>query len=152
MNLKQKWIFYFLLFHIFSSCDNERYIVYIKIPYTATIAEKHKEKVLFRGVQVGEIREKLVLKDGNLLLKAVLERKNKYKFSDAFYREDLFGNSFVELSSKQPEILLDDTQYLDTIYGIYEPFYFKIDSASKKTILKEIGDLKNKLDSILEKK
>lgn len=124
------------------------------MPKNTTIHENYKEKVLYRGIQVGEIREKTSLHNGYILLTAILDRRNKKnKFTHAVYREDLLGNTYIELIAKQPEVHLNNNdQNIDTLYGIYSPLYHAADSTSKKQILKEIGNFKKRLDSILENK
>lgn len=137
---------------LFSSCSKKGDLIYIKMPNNATIAEKYKVRVLFRGTQIGEVREKVNRQNEYLLLTAIIDRRNhKNKFTGAIYREDLLGNTYVELISKQPEMLRNNNDPpIDTLYGVYSPLYHEVDSASKEKILNEIGNFKKRLDSILE--
>lgn len=154
--LKTMWKLYCILFtfstFLFFSCNKKGHLIYIRMPDNAIIADKFKVRVLFRGVQIGEIREKANLLDNHILLTASIYKTDfKSKFTGAVYREDLLGNTYVELIAEEYENGFKNREpSLDTLYGVFSPLYHKVDSASEEKILKEIGNFKKKLDSILK--
>ena len=149
--MKKKLLLYFVV--VISSCWNWKQpnVIYIKMQKNVKVNEKYKVRIFLRGVRIGEVKEKLSYEqDEYILLRAdISEKSNKNTFTKALYKEDLLGNAYIELISEQSRVFSDKKSKADTIFGEFSPLYHEVDSASKKKILKEIGNFKNKIDSIL---
>ncbi len=114
---------------------------------------KKNTKVLFEGIEIGEVSDKSVINDKEVLLELSIN-KNAIIHNDVsgIYAEDLLGNSYVELikitNGKLPKKNINSN---DTLVGKYRPLFEEVDTATKRKLIEEIKVLKNKLDTIIKK-
>ena len=140
-----------LLFNlfIFSSCYKGEKILLLKMPNNAVIREKYKVDILFKGLQIGKVRKDIELDNEYLLLEAVIDKHAAGRnYISAIFKEDILGNSYIELIS---DATSQNNIGSDTLVGLYTPLYHKVDTVTLSEFLKELGNFKIKLDSILDK-
>lgn len=132
------------------SCSNKKQVLYIKLINQPELAKKSNLDVRFRGVTVGEITSSEI-RGQFLILKAEIRKQpTNAKYLASFYRRDILGNTFLELTDTTLSTNLIDKRFLsgDSIYGVYAPLFHEVDSIKKKQIIQTIRDFKQRLDSI----
>jgi ABC-type transporter Mla subunit MlaD len=147
-------LFFSILVSIFGSCLNKGdYNLHLIIDKVCNV--NAGSKVLLEGKEIGRVEEVTVIDTNMVIVNLRIYNGVRIpKINDVKCTENILGDTFIKVSFGANEPV-DKSGYLrdkDTLYGKYTSEFKKLDSTSTQEIFNKLNDLKNTVDSIIEKK